>query len=644
MSFRRRFYYIHCILVIFIVFSLGLFGFSEESGDLVITEIAWMGTPASYSDEWIELYNSTGSPVDVTGWSLFGASSGECLNFSAADGSTTTVIEPYDYLIYGAHQNDVVTETGTSLVDIWDSTISLNNSSPGELILYDSGNCSGTVVDRINQPDGPWFAGDNSETRTMERVNCCESGTDPDNWKDNEPAVNSNGLDEDGNQIKGTPRETNSVHQNTPPVPEITGPTECSPGEEIQLDAANSEDCNGYVESFRWDLNGDGTYDDATGESVSLVCPKAEPVKVSLKVTDNEGGTGLTSTSIEPDPPLDVDAGRDRSIKLGSSTRLKGAISGNESGNPVDTRWELLDGPGTASWNVDDTGRVDPIFVPEEPGTYKLKLVVSTEGGISRSDEVTISVENNPAVEEDKFEVKFISGSDRSYDGKSETRLKAEIVESDDRVRGSIIGYELEGGPEFNLSEATPLSFRDLKVTNLETGVARVGFFYDPNKLDPSQREEDLGLFYYRPEEGWLEATDLTIHPSQNCVTGRISISDLKGTPLTAAVEDSSESSIDNADDLVVHGPNPVSEDGCIFWFDLPEEAKGGKLRIYAVDGKLLYETEISEDQRRFPVDDRWKPADIHANQLNKGLYFYRLIVNYPGETHWTEVKKLTLE
>ncbi|MBS3788906.1 lamin tail domain-containing protein, partial [Candidatus Bipolaricaulota bacterium] len=627
MSFRRNFYFISCILVIFTALGLGNAGFSEETGDLVITEIAWMGTEASYADEWIEFYNATGSSVDLDGWSMYGASSGKCLNFSNADGSTTTEIEPYDYLIYAAHQNDIVNDSGTSLVDIWDTAIALNNSSHGEVILYDSSNCTGNVVDRVTQSDGSWFAGDNSEKMTMERVNYCKSGTDPDNWKNNDPEASSNGLDEDGNPIKGTPNAVNSVYQNAPPTAELTGPEECSPGEEVKLDAGYSEDPDGYIDSYRWDLDEDGNYDDGSGQTVSISCEDLEPVKVSLKVTDNYGASDFASFSVEPQRPFDVNAGKDITMKFGSSVILEGAVSGKEPDKPVSISWEMLDGPGESSWKVDDTGRVDPIFVPEKSGTYRLNLVASTKGGVQLSDEVTISVEQNPGVDEGGFAVEFVSESNRSFNGKTETGLVVELMKTDGPVRGSIIGYNLEKKPEFNLPETTPLSFRDLKVTNLSSGVAKVDFYYDQDQLDPNQGEEDLGLFYYQPEGGWIEANDTTVLPSKNYVAGKIPISDLKGTPLTVALEESTDS-IDEppikTDELVVHGPNPVTEDGCIFRFDLPGDSTGGELKIYAVDGKLLYEEDISAGQERFPVDGRWAPAEINGNQLNSGIYFYR--------------------
>ncbi len=39
-------------------------------GDIIINEVAWMGTSASANNEWIELYNQTNGEVNLTGWKL----------------------------------------------------------------------------------------------------------------------------------------------------------------------------------------------------------------------------------------------------------------------------------------------------------------------------------------------------------------------------------------------------------------------------------------------------------------------------------------------------------------------------------------------------------------------------------------------
>ena len=54
---------------------------SAAPGDVIISEIAWGGTAASANDEWIELYNTTASPIDLTGWTL-----------NAADGSPSIAL------------------------------------------------------------------------------------------------------------------------------------------------------------------------------------------------------------------------------------------------------------------------------------------------------------------------------------------------------------------------------------------------------------------------------------------------------------------------------------------------------------------------------------------------------------------------
>jgi len=197
---------------------------SFEFGTVIINEIAWMGTEASSADEWIELFNSTSSPVDIKNWSIFGADTGECLNFFDADGNTTTVIPAYSYLIYANHEDDVRDSDGASIVDIWDATIGLNNSSPGQLVLYDAPNCGGNVIDIANQATGDWFIEENEEKKTMERNDSLVSGSIETNWHtNNSQTINS--LDADGNLILGTPKAQNSEEQEedtTPPTPIFT--------------------------------------------------------------------------------------------------------------------------------------------------------------------------------------------------------------------------------------------------------------------------------------------------------------------------------------------------------------------------------------------------------------------------------------
>lgn len=41
-----------------------------NTDNIIINEIAWMGTVTSSNDEWIELYNPTDNDINIDGWTL----------------------------------------------------------------------------------------------------------------------------------------------------------------------------------------------------------------------------------------------------------------------------------------------------------------------------------------------------------------------------------------------------------------------------------------------------------------------------------------------------------------------------------------------------------------------------------------------
>ena len=189
--------------------------------NVVINEIAWMGTEALSSHEWIEFYNTTDSDINISTWSIYGADTGQCLNFADADDITATIIPATGYLIYANHENDVRDSEGINIVDIWDATIGMNNDSPGQIILYDAQDCERNTIDTVNQVEGHWFAGIASpDYISMERIDSSGAGTDSENWADNNSQNAQNGLDADGNTINGTPKSQNSSPLEPEPEPE----------------------------------------------------------------------------------------------------------------------------------------------------------------------------------------------------------------------------------------------------------------------------------------------------------------------------------------------------------------------------------------------------------------------------------------
>ncbi|GEN52666.1 phospholipase D-like domain-containing protein [Halobacillus faecis] len=138
---------------------------SEAAGanDVVISEVAWMGTNVSYNDEWIELYNPTGADLSLEGWTL-----------NATDGSP--VISLSGTIPAGGHylleRTDDSTVTGVDADLIYSG--SLSNS--GEVLELSDGT---QVIDSVDA----WYAGDNNSKATMERIDPQSVGTNASNWR-----------------------------------------------------------------------------------------------------------------------------------------------------------------------------------------------------------------------------------------------------------------------------------------------------------------------------------------------------------------------------------------------------------------------------------------------------------------------------
>ncbi len=116
----------------------------------VLNEIAWMGTEASYNDEWIELKNTTEAEIDVTGWII-----------KDTDDKLEIILEgiipSQGYFVLERTDDTTLPEIEADQI----YTGALKNSGIG-LILLDS---TGNAVDNVEN----WVAGNNDTKETMQR-------------------------------------------------------------------------------------------------------------------------------------------------------------------------------------------------------------------------------------------------------------------------------------------------------------------------------------------------------------------------------------------------------------------------------------------------------------------------------------------
>jgi hypothetical protein len=176
---------------------------SSIPGAVLINEVAWAGTLASASDEWIELFNPGETAVSLDGW---------CLH---DDGDLaivlTGMIAPHGYYLLERGDDQTVTDIPADLI----YSGSLSNSGD-RLQLLDF---VGTIIDSDNIQGGSWPAGNHKQHSSMER----RGGEDrPGNWA-TYTGFNGNGIDAAGNSIRGTPGQINSIFFPTPQPTWIPG-------------------------------------------------------------------------------------------------------------------------------------------------------------------------------------------------------------------------------------------------------------------------------------------------------------------------------------------------------------------------------------------------------------------------------------
>lgn len=173
---------------------------------MVINEVAWAGSQASTTAEWIELYNKTPYTISLTNWTLYAESLRPYI-------SLTGTIGPRDfYLLERRDDTAVNTVTADQIYGNGGSTWALSNTGDRLILSYASTTMDQTALTYETSDAGFWAGGDNqSDTKiSMERYDAYVVGDDEFNWDSNLGIV-KNGNDVAGNLIYGTPRARNSL-------------------------------------------------------------------------------------------------------------------------------------------------------------------------------------------------------------------------------------------------------------------------------------------------------------------------------------------------------------------------------------------------------------------------------------------------
>lgn len=133
----------------FLLLSLLPFRSFAASPSVLISEINWAGSSLSAADEWVELSNTTSQSVDLSGWTLTGASSSPLV---IKDGTTlapysTFLIANYD----ASHANSSITQSP--------NLVTTNVSLPNSTLLITLQSKEGVAIDTAGSGGSPFAGG-----------------------------------------------------------------------------------------------------------------------------------------------------------------------------------------------------------------------------------------------------------------------------------------------------------------------------------------------------------------------------------------------------------------------------------------------------------------------------------------------------
>jgi glucose/arabinose dehydrogenase len=134
---------------------------------------------------------------------------------------------------------------------------------------------------------------------------------------------------------------------NQPPLAVATAnPTSGDVGMTVSFDGSASSDPNGDPLSYAWDLDGDGAFDDATTATTTWTYNAAGTFRVSLQVSDGQGGTATGAVTIGVGLPNVTIASPTTSLRwaVGDTVSFSGSATDNQGAqiSSSNLTWKLV--------------------------------------------------------------------------------------------------------------------------------------------------------------------------------------------------------------------------------------------------------------------------------------------------------------
>ncbi len=190
-----------------------------------------------------------------------------------------------------------------------------------------------------------------------------------------------------------------NVRQQSPQRPPTASfsfsPSNPNVNQTVTFDGRNSSDPDGFISSYRWDFDGDGTTD-ATGARVQHSYNRSGNYQATLTVVDDDGLTHSTTQSVRVASPQQGPTARfsvsPSNPNVNQTVTFDGRSSSDPDGRITRYRWDL-DGNGS----VDATGPTAQARYTRT-GNYQVTLTVTDDSGLSdaTTQRITVSAPQQP--------------------------------------------------------------------------------------------------------------------------------------------------------------------------------------------------------------------------------------------------------
>ena len=190
---------------------------------------------------------------------------------------------------------------------------------------------------------------------------------------------------------------------NLPPQADAGGQVAVYEGTVLSLDGSASLDSDGSIVDYRWDLDDDGSFDDAVGVSPQVTVEQNGTFPIALQVID-DGGIAATDRGllvVLEAPPV-VEAGTAQSVEPGERFDLQAGYAdpGIFDQHSASVDWGDGTSQSVSVVSVEGRGVVEASHVFAEEGVYLITVCVTDDGDTVGCDAVGVTVEAGGATTE----------------------------------------------------------------------------------------------------------------------------------------------------------------------------------------------------------------------------------------------------